>query len=84
MAKRILVIARNKPAEALRVATGLTLLNDQVKVVAAAPLPDDPDVRAQREMLDFVEVPCVEIAEPGAAAGQLAAAILEADVVYCL
>lgn len=82
--KRILVIARDKPAEALRVAVGLTLLNDTVRVVCAQPLPEDPAVQEQRDMLDFVEVPCLEVHEPAQLATQLAAAILDADTVYCL
>lgn len=84
MGNRILVIAKFKLAEALRVATGLTLLNDSVRVIACAPLPDDPAVREQREMLDFVEVPCLEIQDPADAARQLAVAVLGADVVYRL
>lgn len=84
MGKRILVIAEFKMAEALRVAVGMTLLNDGVRVIAAAPLPDDPAVREQREVLELVEVPCLEISEPGQVATQIAAAILDSDLVYRL
>ncbi|MBL8341004.1 MAG: hypothetical protein JNL30_05995 [Rubrivivax sp.] len=82
--KRILVVARAKPAEALRVATGLTLLNDTVRVIAAAPLPDTAAVREQREMLEFVEVPCDEVGDAALLPALLAEAILAADQVYCL
>jgi hypothetical protein len=82
--KRILVVARAKPAEALRVATGLTLLNDHVRVIAAAPLPDTPAVREQREMLEFVEVPFEEVTDAALLPARLAEAILAADHIYCL
>lgn len=84
MSKRILVIAQFNIAEALRVAIGLTLLHDGVRVISVAPLPDDAAVREQREALDFVEVPCLEISSSTQPAMPLAAAILESDLVYRL
>ena len=45
--KRILVIAKQNPAEALRVAAGLTLLNESVRVAILGDLPDDPAVQEQ-------------------------------------
>lgn len=84
MSKHILVIAQFNIAEALRVAVGLTLLHDGVRVISVGPLPDDPVVREQREALDFVEVPCLQISDPAQSAMPLATAILAADLVYRL
>lgn len=80
--KRVLVIAKNKPAEALRVAAGLYMLHETVKVICVEPLSDDPAVREQRELLEFVDIHCDQIADRGDVPARLAAAILEADVVY--
>lgn len=80
--KRVLVIAQNKPAEALRVAAGLYMLHSDVRVLSAGALPDDAAVREQRELLEFAEVPCEEIADPADVPARLAAAIVAADVVY--
>ncbi len=80
--KHILVIANNKPAEALRVAAGLYLLHETIKVISVEPLPDDPAVHEQRELLEFIDIHCDEIADRADVPARLAAAILEADVVY--
>lgn len=82
--KRILVIARNNPAEALRVAAGLTLLHETVRVAVVGELPDDQAVVEQRELLDFVDVPVEVITDPGAVPSRLADALLQAEVVYSL
>jgi hypothetical protein len=82
--KRILVIAKHNPAEALRVAAGLTLLHETVRVTAIGELPDDPAVAEQRELLDFVDVPVDVITDPAAVAAGLAHALLQAEVVYTL
>ncbi len=82
--KRILVIAKNNPAEALRVAAGLTLLHEAVRVTAVGELPDDPAVTEQRELLDFVDVPVDVITDAAAVPEGLARALLQADVVYTL
>lgn len=82
--KRILVIARNNPAEALRVAAGLTLLHETVRVAVVGELPDDLAVVEQRELLDFVDVPVEVITDPGAVPSRLADALLQAEVVYSL
>ena len=82
--KNILVIARHNQAEALRVAAGLTLLSDPVRVAVLGTLRDTPAVREQQELLDFAEVPCEEIADSAQARGRLAAAVLEADAVYVI
>ncbi len=82
--KRILVIAKHNQAEALRVAAGLTLLSDPVRVAVVGRLQDSPAVNEQRELLEFAEVPCEELDPASASAPGLAAALLEADAVYLL
>jgi hypothetical protein len=45
MKKNILVIAKHNKVEALRVAAGLTLMNDAVKVAVLGGLEESPPVR---------------------------------------
>lgn len=84
-AKQILVVAKYNQAEALRVAAGLTLLSDVVRVVVVGCLADEPAVQEQKEVLDFADVPCEEFA-PGDAEtpARLARVLLAADTVYLL
>ncbi len=83
--KHILVIARHNPVEALRVAAGLTLLNDKVKVDVLGQLADSPEIAEQKEVLEFAEVPCEVLGEiESGSAERLANDILSADVVYML
>jgi hypothetical protein len=82
--KNILVIARHNKAEALRVAAGLTLLSDPVRVAVMGTLEDTPAMAEQRELLEFAEVPCEEFADPAAGRGALAGALRQADVVYVI
>lgn len=83
--KTILVIARHNKTEALRMASGLTLLDDPVQVAALGGIEDDPESALQLEALEFAEVP-VETLDPATddGLGQLADAILRADVVYVI
>lgn len=83
--KTILVIARHNKPEALRMASGLTLLDDQVRIAALGGLDDDAETALQLEALEFAEVP-VENVDPSTDAGidQLATAILRADAVYVI
>jgi len=83
--KSILVIARHNKPEALRMASGLTLLDDQVRVVALGGLDDDPDTALQLEALEFAEV-AVDSLDPATEAGMdtLADAVLWADAVYVI
>jgi hypothetical protein len=79
--KKILVIARDRKTEALRMATGLTLLDDAVSVAAWGGLDrDDEEVEMQLEALDFSDVPVTDLATD--AAGELAGMINESDAVY--
>ena len=66
-------------------ASGLTLLDDQVRVVALGGLDDDPDTALQLEALEFAEV-AVDSLDPATEAGMdtLADAVLWADAVYVI
>lgn len=83
--KQILVVAKYNQAEALRVAAGLTLLSDVVRVAVLGRLAQDSAVQEQKEVLDFAEVPCEELeAESSDSPSFLAQALLAADLVYLL
>lgn len=79
--KNVLMVARNKKVEALRMATGLTLLDDVIRVAVVGELDrNDPDVELQLESLDFADVPVVDV-DTGKAA-EFAEMIVNSDVVY--
>lgn len=85
MSRKLLVVARCKPLEALRVAAGLTLADAQLQVVSLAPLPEGEDARVQLEALEFAEVTVQPL--PGDEPGrwrELARAIVASDIVYML
>lgn len=85
MASKILIVARRKPVEALRVAAGLTLADAELRIVSLGPLPDTEEARVQLEALAFAEV--TPQALPGPAASRwsdLARAIVASDAVYML
>lgn len=84
MTKRILVIAKNNQAEALRVAAGLTLLDHSVKVDVVGAIEDRPEVHEQREVLEFADIPCDVLDDSTTATGKLARDILEAEAVYTI
>lgn len=77
--KRILMVPMHKPVEALRMASGLTLLDDQVAIACWESLPVGPETDEQIEALDFADVPIERI---GHDADALAAHIMDSDVVY--
>ncbi len=79
--KRILMVAANKKVEALRMASGLTLLDDAVAIAVWAEPASGPEVDEQMEALDFADVPVSQIGTDMAA---LAAQIINSDVVYCV
>ena len=83
--KVILVIARQDKVEALRMASGLTLLDDQVLVDVLGELADDDDTALQLEALEFAEVPVVNL-DPTTQDGleRLADDILRSDAVYMI
>jgi hypothetical protein len=80
--KQVLVIAKYNHHEALRVAAGLTLLNDQVHIDVLGALADTPEINEQKDVLDFAEVPHETLTDGIVA--RLAHDILAADVVYLL
>ena len=82
--KNILVIAKYNQPEALRVAVGLTLLDDAVKVDVLEGLADTPQVAAQMEMLEFADIPIDVLKQnpPAKDATQLARHIINSDVVF--
>lgn len=82
--KHILVLALGKKVEALRMASGLTLLDDAIRIATWGKPPEGPDAAEQLEALEFAEVPMTELdpADAGAALSGLAAEILDSDVVY--
>jgi hypothetical protein len=84
MKKRILVVAKHNKAEALRVAAGLTLLSDDVKVDVLGGLEDSPQIQEQREILDFAEVPYDVLGADPSGKNRLAEDIAAADAVYVI
>jgi hypothetical protein len=83
--KNILMIARDKKIEALRMASGLTLLDDKVSVLVLGKLEDSAAANEQLEALEFSDVPVTT--QLGNSAEQfqaMALAISLADVVYIL
>jgi len=84
MKKKILVIAKHNKVEALRVAAGLTLVDDIVKVAVLGGLDESAPVREQLDALDFAEVPREVLEDSAQAATILARYVLDADVVYVI
>ena len=84
MKKNILVIAKHNKIEALRVAAGLTLMDDIVKVAVLGGLDDSPPVQEQIEALDFGEVPRKVYDDSVQVTEDLARDLLSADVVYVI
>ena len=82
--KNILVVAKNNKTEALRVAVGLVLLSDTVKVVVLGGLEDKPEITEQREVMEFAEVACELLEDATVQASRLAQAIAAADAVYVI
>jgi hypothetical protein len=82
--KNILMIARHNKIEALRMATGLTLLDDMVHVLICGALEESAEAEEQLEALDFSDVPITRINSEQEVADAMAGAILKADMVYIL
>lgn len=79
--KKILMVAVDKKVEALRMSSGLTLLDDAVAIAVWGDPVTGPEADEQREALDFADVPVEDVGRDVAA---LAARILNSDVVYCV
>jgi hypothetical protein len=82
--KRILMLALDKKVEALRMASGLTLLDDAVSIATWGPLPEGNEVAEQMEALEFSEVPVLALDPAKDAMAVLAQQIINSDVVYCV
>lgn len=82
--KNILVVAKNNKTEALRVAVGLVLLSDIVKVVVLGGLEDKPEITEQRDVMEFADIECELLEDVTVQAPRLAHAIAAADVVYVI
>ncbi|HEY9200696.1 MAG TPA: hypothetical protein VIQ81_03775 [Gammaproteobacteria bacterium] len=79
--KNVLMIARNKKVEALRMAAGLTLLDDIIKVAVVNGIDRDAeDVSLQLESLDFADVPVIDVGDSNAA--EFAEMVVNSDVVF--
>ncbi|MCW8936120.1 MAG: hypothetical protein OQK98_15515 [Gammaproteobacteria bacterium] len=79
--KNVLMIARNKKIEALRMAAGLTLLDDVIKVAVVGEMDRDADeVSLQLESLDFADVPVIDVDDSNAA--EFAQMVVNSDVVF--
>lgn len=78
-AKRILMVPIDKKVEALRMASGLTLLDDQVAIAVWEGLPEGSEVAEQLEALDFADVP---VEQMGRDIEALANRIINSDVVF--
>jgi len=77
--KRILMVPMNKAVEALRMASGLTLLDDQVAIALLDALPTGPDTDEQLEALEFADVPIEDLHQD---LDGLAQRIIDSDVVF--
>jgi len=84
MKKNILVIAKNNKVEALRVAVGLTLLSDPVKVDVLGELDDSPQVQEQLEVLEFADVPYEILEDRSSMIDKLAQDLVSSNVVYVI
>ncbi len=77
--KHILMVPIDKKVEALRMASGLTLLDDPVAIATWGDLPEGPETDEQTEALDFADVPITRL---GHDVDMLASQILNSDVVF--
>jgi len=84
MTKNILVIAKNNKVEALRVAVGLVLLDDLVKLNVLGELEDSPQIQEQLEVLEFADVPYEILNDHAKLIDKLAEDLVSSDVVYLI
>lgn len=79
MTKKILVVPVDKKVEGLRMAAGLTLLDDRVRIGVWGELPTGAETDEQIEALEFSEVPIEQL---GTDVDRLAREIVDSEVVY--
>ena len=84
MTKNILVLAKNNKVEALRVAVGLVLLDDKVKLDVLGELEDSPQIQEQLEVLEFADVPHEILDDQTKLIDKLARDLISSDVVYLI
>lgn len=77
--KHILMVATGKKLEALRMGSGLTLLDDPLSIAVWGSLPEGPEVDEQMGALEFSEI---EVKTLGQDFDGLASCIMNSDVVY--
>lgn len=82
--KKILMIAAQKKIEALRMASGLTLLDDAVSIASMGQLPEGPEAAEQLEALEFADVPIEAVDADEGGLQALALRIIDSDVVFCV
>ena len=83
--KSVLVLGRQDPTEAMRVAAGLTIFDHTPSVVFLVPVPDTPENAEMAELLEFSDIESKTTVPdqslPHIGADALAAAVLAADEV---
>jgi len=84
MKKNILVIAKNNKVEALRVAVGLVLLSDFVKVDVLGGLDNSPKVQEQLEVMEFADIPHEVLDNDSSMMDKLAQDIVGSNVIYVI
>jgi len=80
--KKILVVAKEDKVEALRMATGLTLLDDAVEIAVLGELDESgEEVQMQLEALDFAEVPIERLRDDMASYKRLTGMMIKSNAV---
>ncbi|MFO8005377.1 hypothetical protein [Thioalkalivibrio sp.] len=83
--KRILVVAAGDKVEALRMATGLTLLDDAVRIAVLGDLDETADdVQSQLEALDFADVPVERLGNDPDSYKTLTGIMIQSDTVFMI
>jgi hypothetical protein len=84
MKKNILVIAKNNKVEALRVAVGLVLLSDFVKVDVLGGLDNSPKVQEQLEVMEFADIPHEVLDNSSSMMDKLAQDLVNSNIIYVI
>jgi hypothetical protein len=83
--KHVLMVARDDKLEALRMAAGLTLLDDVVRVAVIGELDESSeDVQMQLEALEFADVSLDRLGDDAAGVRALAGMMIESDTVFMI
>ena len=84
MKKNILVIAKNNKVEALRVAVGLVLLSDFVKVDVLGGLDNSPKVQEQLEVMEFADIAHEVLDNSSSMMDKLAQDLVNSNIIYVI